>query len=301
MRIYLTFQNIKIWLRETRANFLILSVLLTAIGGAAGWHDGIFSTGLFVLTVIGVVAAHISVNLFNEYSDWRTGIDDLTIKTPFSGGSGALQEGLLKPRKVLIAAWASLLFAFSIGLGLAWNSGWIILVFMAAGGLTTVFYSDYLTRCTFGEISSGITLGSMVVAGAYYVQTGTITPGIIWASIPPGMLTALLLFLNEFPDADADRTGGRRHLVIVLGKSRAAILYVLSLLVMYLILIAGILIGKTPAGTILGLLTSPLALMAAYRALRYHSDTPRLIPALGINVIIVLGTDFLMAIGFIIG
>ncbi|MFA6471486.1 MAG: prenyltransferase [Candidatus Latescibacterota bacterium] len=294
------FHNLKIWLRETRANFLILSVLLTAIGGSAAWHDGSFSISLFILTAIGVVAAHTGVNLFNEYSDWRTGIDEHTIKTPFSGGSGTLQEGLLKPRKVLIAAWASLLFAFIIGLGLAWHSGWIILVFMAFGGLTAVFYSDYLARWALGELSSGITLGSMVAAGAYYVQTGTITSGIIWASISPGILTALLLFLNEFPDADADLAGGRKHLVIVLGKRRAAVLYAFSLLVVYFVIIAGIVTGNIPKGLYLGLLTFPLALIAAYRTLRYHSDTPRLIPVQGLNVIIVLVTDLLMAIGFIL-
>jgi 1,4-dihydroxy-2-naphthoate polyprenyltransferase len=294
-------EKIQIWLRETRANFLILSVLLTAVGGAAGWHDGSFSMGLFLLTVIGVVAAHTSVNLFNEYSDWRTGIDEHTIKTPFSGGSGILQEGLLKPRQTLIAAWGSLLFAFSIGLGLAWNSGWMILVFMAAGGLTSIFYSDYLARWTLGEVASGITLGSMVVAGAYYVQTGTITHSVIWASIPPGILTALLLYLNEFPDTDADRAGGRKHLVIVLGKPKAAILYALTLLSMYIILIAGVLAGKNPIGVLLGLLTFPIALWTIYLTLRYHSDTPRLIPAQGLNVIIVLVTDLLMTLGFIIG
>ncbi len=297
----MTSRNVQIWLRETRANFLILSVLLAAIGGAAGWHDGSFHIGLFLLTVIGVVASHTSVNLFNEYSDWRTGIDDHTIKTSFSGGSGTLQEGLLKPRQVLIAAWITLLFAFFIGLGLAWSSGWIILVFMAVGGLTTVIYSDYLARWMLGEIASGITLGSMVVAGAYYVQTGTLSSGIIWASIPPGILTALLLFLNEFPDAEADKAGGRKHLVIILGKRRAAILYAFSLMAMYVLLLGGVLIGKNPYGILLGLLTLPLALVTSYRTLRYHSDTPRLIPAQGLNVIIVLVTDLLMAIGFIIG
>jgi 1,4-dihydroxy-2-naphthoate octaprenyltransferase len=177
----------------------------------------------------------------------------------------------------------------------------LILVFMAAGGVTTIFYSDYLAKWTLGEIASGITLGSMVVAGAYYVQTGTITYGIIWASIPPGILTALLLFLNEFPDTDADRAGGRRHIVIVLGKPKAAILYALTLLSMYILLIAGVIAGKNPIGVLLGLLTFPLALRTTYLTFRYHSDTPNLIPALGMNVLIVLGTDLLMAIGFFIG
>ncbi len=83
----------KIWFKETRADFLVLSVVLTAIGGAAAAYDGFFSWPRFLLTVFGVVCAHAAVNLFNEYSDWRTGIDAATVRTPFSGGSGNLPAG----------------------------------------------------------------------------------------------------------------------------------------------------------------------------------------------------------------
>jgi len=214
--------TVKIWLAEMRANFLILSVLLVLIGGAAARHDGFFSPVLLIVTAVGVVVAHISVNLFNEYSDWRTGIDAKTHRTPFSGGSGVMQSGLLKPSRVRAAAWISLLISFLIGLGLAAVSGWQVLLYMAAGGVVMVFYTDYLTKWMLGELASGITLGSLVVIGAYYVQTGFVAPAAVWASISPGILTLLLLLLNEFPDTEADRTGGRRHLVIVLGKKRAA-------------------------------------------------------------------------------
>ena len=95
---------IKIWMNEIRANFLVLPVLLVMIGGAASWHEGIFNPGLFFVTMLGVVFAHISVNLFNEYSDWRTGIDERTERTSFSGGSGNLQKGLLPPSHVRAAA-----------------------------------------------------------------------------------------------------------------------------------------------------------------------------------------------------
>jgi len=169
---------ITIWLKEIRANFLILAVVLVMIGGAA-WHDGSFNPGLFIITVIGVVFAHISVNLFNDYSDWETGIDERTVKTPFSGGSGNLLKGFLKPSQVHLAAWLSLAVAFFIGLALAWISGWPVLVLMGISGITAIFYTDYLTKCMIGELASGITLGSFVVIGAYYVQTGGITSGIL--------------------------------------------------------------------------------------------------------------------------
>ena len=292
---------ITIWLKEIRANFLVLSVVLVGIGGTAAWHKGCFNIILFVFTIFGVVFAHISVDLFNEYSDWRTGIDARTIRTRFSGGSGNLQKGLLKPEQVYIAAWMTLVIAFLIGLGLAWVSGWQILFLMAAGGAAIVFYTDYITRWMLGELTSGITLGSFVVIGAYYVQTGSMTSDIIWASIPPGILTMILLLLNEFPDVEADRMGGRKHMVIMLGEKRAAYVYGLLLVMIYSVLIVGTILGKIPKTGLIGLLTIPLAVITAYRVVRYANDSGKIIPALGMNVIVVLATDVLMALGFVIG
>jgi 1,4-dihydroxy-2-naphthoate octaprenyltransferase len=293
--------RIAVWLRETRANFLVLSVALVAIGGAAAARRGSFTWGTFALTLLGVVSAHVSVNLFNEYSDWRTGIDEHTLKTPFSGGSGTLQAGLLKPAAVLAAAWGTLAAAFLIGLGLAWISGWQVLPLMAAGGITVLLYSDLFARLAIGELASGVTLGSFVVLGSFFVQTGAFDTGILWASVPPGLSTALLLFLNEFPDADADRAGGRRHLVIALGKRKAAFLYAFAMVCVYFSVILGVTVGGMRKGTLICLFTIPIAAKAVSLTLRHFHDARLIVPALGWNVAVVLGTDFLLAAGFLIG
>ncbi|MBN1291554.1 MAG: prenyltransferase [Candidatus Latescibacteria bacterium] len=291
---------LKVWLAEIRANFLILSVVLVMIGGTAARYHGSFHPGLFIITLLGIVFAHISVNLFNEYSDWKTGIDFQTNRTPFSGGSGMLQQKLLYPRHVKTASWITLFGAFLIGLMLAWISGWPVLVFMIIGGLTTIFYTDFLTRYMIGELASGITLGSLVVIGTYFVQTSAVSSEIIWASISPGILTMLLLFLNEFPDAEADIAGGRRHMVIVLGKHKAAYVYTLLLLTVYVVIIGGVIFGELPLAALISLVTLPLAAIVSWKTIKYKENNGKLIPALGMNVAIVLVTDFLMALSFII-
>ena len=293
--------SIIIWLKEIRANFLVLAVVLVMIGVAAAWHDGSFNSGIFIITLIGVVTVHISVNLFNEYSDWKTGIDENTERTPFSGGSGNLQKGLLKPFQVRLAAWITLTVAFFIGLGLAWISGWPVLILMGVGGIATVFYTDYLAKLIIGELAAGITLGSFVVIGTYFVQTGEITSGIIWASVSPGILTMLLLLLNEFPDIEADRAGGRRHLVIVFGKRVSGIIYSIFLMCVYLIFILGAVKGTMPVTVLLCFITFPVAVYTVYNVLRYGSEKQKIIPTLGINVIVVLATDFLLAVGYVMG
>ncbi len=292
--------SIIIWLKEIRANFLVLAVVLVMIGGAAAWHDGSFNTGIFIITLIGVVAAHISVNLFNEYSDWKTGIDENTERTPFSGGSGNLQKGLLEPFQVRLAAWITLTVAFFIGLWLAWVSGWPVLILMGVGGIATVFYTDYLAKLIIGELAAGITLGSFVVIGTYFVQTGEITSGIIWASVSPGILTMLLLLLNEFPDIEADRAGGRRHLVIVFGKRISGIMYSILLMCVYLIFILGAVKGTMPITVLICFITFPVAVYIVYSVLRYGSEKQKIIPALGMNVMVVLITDFLLTVGYLI-
>ncbi len=287
---------VKTWAAQVRANFLILAVLLVLLGAAAAHADGHGSWLLTLLTVVGVVLAHAAVNLFNEHSDHRTGIDDHTERTPFSGGSGNLQAGHTTPRAVLGAAVGTLAAAAAIGLYLTWVAGWPLLVLIAAGGLASVLYTSHLSRWALGELAAGLCLGTLVVIGTYYVLTSTVTVPVLVLALPPGMLTAQLLFLNEFPDAEADRAGGRRHLVIRLGKRRAAVLYAAMMVLIYAVIVAGAASRILPLWTLLGLLPVPLAVKASLTALKHHGDTPRLVPALGANVMTVLGTDLALAV-----
>ena len=112
----------------------------------------------------------------------------------------------------------TLLAACAIGLYLAWISGWPLLAIGILGALSVVAYTPVLTRIGLGEAAAGLALGTLPVVGAYYLFTGRLD-AVAWVSgIPAGLLTYNLLLLNEFPDAEADATGGRRHMVILLGK-----------------------------------------------------------------------------------
>ncbi len=291
--------KLKIWIAQTRANFLLLSVVLVCIGGSAARFDGYTHYPHFFLVMIGVVLTHISVNLFNEYSDFKTGIDSHTIRTPFSGGSGSLQSGHTSPRAVKIAAFATLFTAFIIGVYFTQVSGPFLWILLGISGISIVFYTSHITRTGFGEFFSGMTLGTFVVLGTYYVLTGELNRSIVLLSIPPGILTLLLLFLNEFPDMEADRAGGRRTLVILLGLKKAAYLYAAGLFLTYAIIFYGIVSGHFPYTLFIAYLTIPLAVKAAITALKHGDNIEILTPALGLNVSVVLGTDFLLALGFL--
>jgi 1,4-dihydroxy-2-naphthoate octaprenyltransferase len=132
------------------------------------------------------------------------------------------------------------------------------------------------------------------------VQTGRYSWGTLFASLAPGILTSNLLFLNEFPDWEADKKGGRRHFVISLGKKDASYLFVAFLIASYLCIIAGVLTKMMPTLTLIGLGTIGFGWKAAKGALRYYNNTEKLVPVLGANVITILGTQALLAVGYVI-
>lgn len=302
-----------VWLAQVRGPFLILAVLLVAIGLAFAYQipgaaEIEFNLWHALLLVTGMVSAHISVNLFNEYSDHKTRIDAHTERTPFSGGSGMMQQGLTTPRQVLAVAVTTLLLAFSIGVYFTFASHWFIMVLTLIGGVTILSYTEGLARIQLGELFAGLALGSLVVIGTYVAMTATpnmplsgILPlKVILVSIPPGILTALLLLINEFPDMEADRAGGRRHLVIVLGRKKAAYLYAFGMFLTFGTILILPLVGLASAWIYLALIPMPLGIRSSITAIRHGDDMHKMVPALGTNVITVLGTDLLLAVGIII-
>ena len=289
-----------IWFTQVRGPFLILSVLLVMIGIAAAGRDGHTHAFHSVLLVVGVVLAHASVNLFNELSDHRTGIDSETFRTPFSGGSGMMLAGKTSEKSVKRAAYGFFGLAACIGLYFVFTAGWPVLVFMVLGGIAIRFYTSHLARWLLGEFVAGLTLGCFVVIGSYYVLAGVIPAPILAVSIPPGLLTFLLLFLNEFPDMEADRKGGRHHLVIHLGRKKSARVYAAVLCLTYALILLTPLICRLPPSIYAGLLTIPVGMLAAVKVLRYHDDRAKLLSAQMMNTIVVLATDLLLAAGFII-
>ncbi len=297
-----------IWLNQIRANFLILAVLLVLIGIALSYkylpNGHVIRWFDITLIIIGAVLAHASVNLFNEYSDHLTGIDKNTKRTPFSGGSGMMNSRFTKPASVLTPAIATLLIAGAIGVYYGITAHWSVILIMIIGAFSIVSYTPVLTKLMLGELFSGLTLGTMVVLGTFIALTAS--PGqslasllpfeVIMISIPPGILTALLLLLNQFPDADADKSGGRKHLVIKLGARKAAFVYAAGAVATFTIIIILPLTGISSFWLYLGLLPLPVVVKATSTTLMNYNNIDKLIPALGANIVTVLLTDALLAL-----
>ena len=297
--------RLKSWFLEPRPQFLLLTIALVLLGTVVAWYqENTFNLLYFILALVGMLFAHISVNVLNDYQDHKSGIDididEKNERTPFSGGSGILPGGLLDPKSVYKLGIVSLIIAFFIGLFFIWVWGWLLLPIMIIGGISSYFYSTHLSKWMVGEFFAGLNFGPLAILGAYFVQTGSYGWEVLVASLAPGILTAVLLLLNEFPDARADEIGGRKHLVILLGKEKASKLYCVLMLSTYLAILGGVMFGFMPMFALIGLLTIPIAIKAMNGALTNYDNIPKLVPALAANVIVVLATQFLLALGYVL-
>ncbi len=289
------------WFLETRPQFLLLSVVLVAHGATLAFWQGSFDWLLVALAGVALVLLHASVNVLNDWHDnARTGIDQHVRRTPFSGGSGFVTSGAMAADQALMLGVGTLAAGSAIGIYLVWVSGWQLAVIGAVGVVCIVAYTPLLSKIGLGELAAGFALGTLPVLGTYFLMTGRVDE-MAWVSgIPAGLLTYNLLFLNEFPDAEADAGGGRRHMVILLGKRTARWLYVAVEAAVYVLIVAGVLVDGLTPWALLGLGGVVFAWRACVGAIRYYDRFEELIPAQGENVVAVLSTNALLAIGYLV-
>jgi len=292
-------KSFKDYLGPMRVPFLALPPVCVFLGVAtAYWEKGGADLWYAFLALVGALSSHVSVNAFNEYMDFKSGLDTRTHRTPFSGGSGTLVAHPDLALWTLVVALVSLFIPVLIGFYFLKVWGWGIVPLGLVGLLLVVAYTGWITRrpllCL---MAPGLGFGVLWVMGTHFVLTGQYSWTSFFASLVPFFLVSDLLLLNQFPDAAADATVGRRHLVIVKGKKYSARVYVVFLALAYLSLVAGVVLGALPPWALLGLVTLVIAIPTAFRVLRYAEDLEGLMPALGKNVLINLLTPLLMALG----
>jgi 1,4-dihydroxy-2-naphthoate octaprenyltransferase len=293
----------KIWFLETRPQFLLLSVVLAFLGTTMAWYDGSFRLFYALLAFIGLLLAHISVNVLNDYFDYRSGIDLEVQRTPFSGGSGILPAARMTPRQVFWLGMGAFILTVPIGVYFVIERGWQLLPLLFAATIFILAYTPLILRTKSPEWAAGLGMGTLPVLGAYFVQTASyIVPGdnnAVIAAIPSGLLVYNLLLLNEFPDTEADKKAGRQTLPITAGKKKASWVYSGVTILVYLWIIGSVVFGQMPLFSLIALATLPLAIRAIQGALK-SDDMSKLVPAMANNVLVVLVTQLLLGVGYIL-
>jgi 1,4-dihydroxy-2-naphthoate octaprenyltransferase len=275
---------IRTWLRAIRLRFLSASVIAVGNGIAlAFWKNKQIDLSDAILTFAGVICLHASIDLLNDYWDYKRGIDTATRRTKFSGGTGVLPEKLLKPGNVYSVGLIFLLIGTLIGMYFVVIRGIMIALLLGFAILAIYFYSTSIVNLGLGEAFVAIK-GTLIVVGSYYVQTSSIGVGVVYVGIIIGILSASVLFVNSFPDYQADRSRGRRTLVILLGRQRAVKIFPWMILCTYVLIIAGIFLGYLKIYSLVSLLSAPFAVSAIKRISKSYQDVEQLVPVMGATV-----------------
>lgn len=285
--------------RASRPNFLLLAPLCAGLGLAVAWQQGQAPELLHTFLVfLGAVLAHAAVNLLNEYDDFRSGLDMITERTPFSGGSGALPEVPTAARRVLWAGLGTLALVVAIGLYFLWLRGLPLLVLGAAGVMLVLTYTRWITRSPLlCLLAPGMGFGPIMVLGTVIALGASIDTTALLASLVALLMVSELLLINQIPDAEADRAIGRRHLVITLGPEKAAHLVAGLLLASYGVIVAGVVSGYLTMTSLIALAPLPAAVWISLRLPRVLAMPDQLNRVLGANVAVLLSTLALLVTG----
>ena len=254
------------------------------LGAAAALEDGPLSVAWLAVTVVGIFAAEVAKNASGEVFDFDSGTDLRVAeadRSPFSGGKRVLVDGLLSRRQTWGVAAAGYAVSAAAGLTITVLREPRVLWLGAVGLALAFFYHAPPFRLAYrglGEIAVGVCYGPLIAAGTYVVQRGTLPVSAFLLGVPLGLLIAAFLWINEFPDYDADRASGKRNMVVRLGRRRASRVFVVGLCTAFafqaLLPLAGL-----PKGVWLGLVAVLPAWGAARIALAHPETTARLVPA----------------------
>ncbi len=295
------FLMLSVWFRVIRVRFLLASVIAVSVGLAINWwQNSTIDAFDAILTFAGVMALHASVDLLNDFWDFKRGIDTKTKRTKMSGGTGVLPEGLLKPSSVYRAGIAFLVIGSAIGGYFIITDGVIIAIILGFAILSIYFYSTKIVDSGLGEFFVAVK-GAMIVLGTYFIQSGQITIETILAGIVVGSLSSLVLFIASFPDYEADKSKGRKTLVIVVGKEKAVKLFWIFPLVSYLSIIIGIIFGFFPTLSLISLLSIPLIIKSGLGLKKNFDSVENLFPFMSLTLKFSRITGALFVLSFLVG
>ncbi|TFG27053.1 1,4-dihydroxy-2-naphthoate octaprenyltransferase [Candidatus Thorarchaeota archaeon] len=298
--------RIQLLITEMRAPFLTAAIVPIILGTVAAWSiTGLFNWFWFLLTLIAGMSIHVGSNVANDYYDHKSGTDDINVDfvRPFTGGSRMIQEGLMTPREILTEALFFYVLGSILGIYLAIVRGWFVLFLGLIGLLSGYFYTAPPLRLVsrgIGEIFIGLNFGILMTLGAFYVQTQQLQLQILVLALPIALLISGVLFINEFPDYNADKSAGKFTAVVRLGKKRASKVYALLMIVIYLSILIPALLSITSIFSVIAMASLPLAIVGVKTTLSNYEGSLELVPAYASSVMNHLLTGLFLAVGYVL-
>ncbi|MHA1974310.1 MAG: 1,4-dihydroxy-2-naphthoate octaprenyltransferase [Candidatus Hodarchaeales archaeon] len=297
--------KVTIWIRAIRAPFFTASIIPLVIGMAIAWYEfSTFDLFLGFLTLLAGVAIHAGTNLANDYFDRDT--DDINeYFTQFNGGSRMIQNEIIPPKYILFASIISYVIGALAALTIVIVTNGILLVafLIIAIGLG-FFYTAIPVRFSYrglGEIAVFVGFGPLGVLSAYYIQLGHLNSMIpLLASIPIAFLIAMVLFLNEFQDKDADEKAGKKTIVVALGKEKSLKIFIIGIIMAYFSQLIIVILFQLPLMLLLPFISLPLVFKIMKIATQNYNAIHELLPANGMTIALHFSYGLLMVVSFLL-
>jgi len=253
-------RKIKAWYQASRPPFFIATFIPLGVGWLLAAKGGEWHPGRMLLVFCGSFAVHLATNLNNDYFDHVQGTD----AGDAIGGSRVIQEGSISPHEILTVIMILYIAASAIALFLLFSLRiWGLLPFIIIAFFSSIFYVAPPVRYGYhglGELFCGISMGPVMVIGTYWVIAGQVALRPLIVSIPIGFMVASILYYQNLPDMDTDRTAGKRTLAVMLGKNGAFIGFILSWAIIYGAITALVFTGILAPVSSLTLATIPVFL-----------------------------------------
>ena len=295
--------HLGILIQTTRPSFLVLTPVCVSLGlSTALASQAAVDGGLFVLALSAALFAHIGVNTLNEYLDFSSGLDSKTVRTAFSGGSGALPGHPELAPEVLVLGLVSLAVTAIIGAYLVWERNAPVLTLGVSGLVLILSYTRWINRSPLlCLMAPGLGFGVLMVVGTHLVLTGAHASFAWLTSLVPFFLVNNLLLLNQYPDRDADASVGRRHFLIAFGVQKSNLAYGIFAVAAYATILLLIIEDHIPRLGLVAVIPAAFSLFALAGAIRHGSNIGAYPRYLAANVAAALLTPPLLGISILHG
>jgi 1,4-dihydroxy-2-naphthoate octaprenyltransferase len=288
------------YIKAVRAPFLAGSLIPVIIGACLAFTEGYFSLYKSFLALLGVASIHLAANLLNDYYD-ASGSDPINLRvTPYSGGSRVIQDGDLRAATVLGMSILFLALALASAVCLIRAGRFLVIPLGMLGIFAGWSYSApplQLMARGWGEAIIFFAFGPLVTEGAYYVNTGSLSLESFAIGFPQGFLITGVIWINQFPDYQADREAGKKNLVVRLGPAISRYFYCLIMILSFISVILLVGLFKMHYLIMLAFISFPFALRAMGIVWREYLSRDYIIPAQALTIQVIIAQGLLLSFG----
>jgi 1,4-dihydroxy-2-naphthoate octaprenyltransferase len=306
MKSHFEYSKLIVLFHASRPKFLTASAAPVLVGSALGYAAaGTFSPVLFILALLAIMALHAGANMANDYFDHLSGNDWANKNpTPFSGGSRFIQQGVLSPKAILLAALLALTTGSIIGLIIVLlTQSLFILVVGLIGLLGGFFYTAPPLRLGYrgiGEFVIAILFGLLPVCASYHLQTRTIDILPLLPACIVGLLIFLVILVNEFADFKADAAVNKKTLVVLFGVPTSIWICRIAFVASFIIAAVMLIYRLMFFAGLFYLFTLPIAVLAVVSANKRDLTTPGRYRASQLTILLHSVGSLVLAAGFVL-